>query len=114
MTIITTMAELKEKALQVTEGMEVFLPHYNKRENLHLEGIEPEKHCMEYAYKDSVVAFVDEKGRFFAIPDLKGTQKTLGENGYKKGYFYVPFSDWDYPMEHTDKWKALWDEKNAK
>lgn len=48
------------------------------------------------------------------IPDLKGTQKTLSENGYAKTYFYVPFSNWDYPVVYKEKWENLWKEKNAK
>lgn len=109
---INTMAELKAKALVVTDGMETFFPQFNARETLTISGIQSNK--LTYAYNNSVVAFVDEEGTFYVIPDLKGTQKLLSENGYAKAYFYVPFSNWDYPVAYKEKWENLWKEKNAK
>lgn len=109
---IKTMAELKAKALVVTDGMEIVFPHFCACENLNISGIQTDK--LTYAYNNSVVAFVDEEGTFYAIPDFKGTQKVLSENGYAKSYFYVPFSNWDYPLAYKEKWENLWKEKNAK
>lgn len=109
---INTMAELKEKALVVIDGMETFFPQFSARETLTISKIQTNK--LTYAYNNSVVAFVDEEGTFYVIPDFKGTQKVLLENGYAKAYFYVPFSNWDYPVAHKEKWEKLWEEKNAK
>ena len=109
---INTMAELKAKALVVTDGMETFFPQFNARETLTISRIQSNK--LTYAYNNSVVAFVDEEGTFYVIPDLKGIQKVLSENGYVKAYFYVPFSNWDYPVVYKEKWENLWKEKNAK
>lgn len=109
---INSMADLKAKALVVTDGMETFFPQFNVREKLTISGIQTNK--LTYAYNNSVVAFVDEEGTFYVTPDLKGTQKTLSENGYAKAYFYVPFSNWDYPVAHKEQWEKLWEEKNAK
>lgn len=55
---INTMAELKAKALVVTDGMETFFPQFNARETLTISGIQSNK--LTYAYNNSVVAFVDE------------------------------------------------------
>jgi len=109
---INTMTELKAKALVVTDGMETFFPQFNAREPLTISEVQTDK--LTYAYNNSVVAFVDEEGTFYVIPDLKGTQKVLSENGFAKTYFFVPFSNWDYPVEYKEKWQNLWNEKNAK
>lgn len=110
--IINTMADLKTKAIVVIDGMETFFPQFSKRETLVVSKIQTNK--LTYAYNNSVVAFVDEEGTFYVIPDLKGTQRLLLENGYAKTYFYVPFSNWDIPVAYKEKWEKLWEEKNAK
>ena len=103
---------LKARALVVTNGMETFFPQFSKREKLQISNLHTKP--MTYAYNNSVVAFIDENGTFYVIPDIKGTQKTLIENGFKKDYFYVPFSNWDYPLGNKDYWEFLWNLKNAK
>ena len=108
-----TIEEFKEKAVVVTIGMETFFPQFKLREKLFLTGLEPEKFKKKYSYNNSVVAFVDEEGTFYVIPDLQGLQKVLKENGYTRDYFYVPFSNWDYPVMYENKWRKLWEEKNA-
>lgn len=105
------MAELKKKAIIVRDGMETYFPQFKCKEILSVS--KPDTHNLTYAYNNSVVAFVDEQGMMFVVPDIKGTQKVLVENGYKKAYFYVPFSNWDYPIACKDRWEALWKEKNA-
>ena len=108
---VCTMEQLKAKALVVTEGMQVYFPQFNKKENLAVSRLQT--HKMTYAYNNSVVAFVDEEGTFRVIPDLKGIQKLLTQSGYVKDYFYVPLSNWDVPVEHEKMWKALWEEKHS-
>ena len=107
---INTMAELKAKALIVNDGMETFFPQFNVQSTLTISELHFTKRT--YAYNNSVVAFVDEAGIFYVIPDFKGTQSVLLENGYAKNYFYVPFSNWDYPVAFKEKWEKLWEEKN--
>lgn len=102
--------ELKLKAIHVEDGMETYFPQFSKRETLKISELQliPKT----YSYNNSVVAFVDEDGCLFVIPDFKGTQKFLIEEGYKKAYFYVPFSNWNYPVICKDYWESLWKEKN--
>ena len=110
--VIENMATLKKKAIEVTPGMETYFPQFGVGEMLRVTELASDLQ-MRFAYNNSVVAFVDEEGTFYVIPDLKGTQRTLEEAGYEKAYFYVPFSNWDYPVAKEKEWKALWKEKNG-
>ena len=112
--MIRTLAELKENAIIVTDGMETYFPQFSKKETLKLSGLNPDSHKLAYAYNNGVVAFVDNEGNLYVIPDIKGTQKVLSENGYSKEYFYVPFSNWDYPVAAKEVWEWLWSLKNSK
>lgn len=105
-----TIKELKFKAIHVEDGMETCFPQFSKREGLKVSELKATPKT--FAYNNSVVAFVDEDGWFFVIPNFKGVQKLLIENGYKKAYFYVPFSNWDYPVIGKTYWEKLWEEKN--
>ena len=107
---VATLDELKKKAILVRNGMETYFPQFACQETLRISNLHLEPKT--YAYNNSVVAFVDEEGNFYVIPDIKGTQKLLIENGYHSAYFYVPFSNWDYPVEHKEYWESLWKEKN--
>ena len=105
------MKNLKERALVVTDGMETFFPQFSSKETLKVSGLSVKP--LTYSYNNSVIAFVDEEGIMRVIPDLKGTQKLLVENGYIREYFYVPFSNWDYPVAYKEQWEALWKEKHS-
>lgn len=111
--MIKTLAELKAKAIIVTDGMQTHFPQFQTTQTLSIKGLNPNAHIRTYAYNNSVVAFVDSEGTFYVIPDLKGTQNVLAENGYLRKYFYVPFSNWDYPVDLKKEWEKLWEEKNG-
>lgn len=106
-----TLAELKLRAVKIEDQMDVYWPQFSRHEKVDLATLNPEAHKGHYAYNNSVVAFVDEEGDLYAIPDI-GAQKILAAEGYTREYFYVPFSNWDYPVAYEDKWKELWEEKN--
>ena len=108
---IEALQVVKARALVVTDGMETYFPQFSKREKLQISNLHIKPKT--YAYNNSVVAFVDEDGTLYVTPDIKGTQKALIENGFQKNYFYVPFSNWDYPVEQKDHWEFLWKMKNA-
>lgn len=105
------MEILKRKAILVHDGMETYFPQFSTREELHISELHPQS--LTYAYNNSVIAFVDEHNDFYVIPALKDAQKILVNNGYTKNYFYVPFSNWDYPVARKEDWENLWREKNA-
>ena len=87
--------------------MKVYWPQFSKNEVVDLKALETD----EYSYNNSVIAFVDENSDLYVIPDIE-VQKTLVSAGYSRKFFYVPFINWDYPVEYEEKWKSLWREKN--
>lgn len=105
------ICEIKERAVKVEEQMEVYWPQFSSHEVIDLRALKPEEKKMQYSYNNSVIAFVDENGDMYVIPDI-GVQKTLVSAGYSRKFFYVPFSSWDYPVAYEEKWNNLWKEKN--
>ncbi len=108
--LMYTLKQLKKKAIIVEDGMKVFFPQFSSRQVLYINEIDAKPKT--FAYNNSVVAFVDEYGSVYVIPNLRHTQKTLVNNGYEFAHFYVPFSNWDYPVDYKERWKELWKEKN--
>jgi len=102
---------LKERAIIVTDGMKTHFPHFSKTETINISNLSITPKT--YAYNNGIIAFVSEDNEFYVIPDFKETQKILVENGYKKDNFYVPFSNWNYPVELKDYWESLIDLKKA-
>lgn len=109
--IMMTIQQLKDHAIRVEDQMKVYWPQFSKNEVVDLKALETDDKKMQYSYNNSVIAFVDENGDLYVIPDI-GIQKTLVSAGYSRKFFYVPFSNWDYPVEYEEKWKNLWREKN--
>lgn len=104
------LREIKERAIQVKDGMEVFWPQLTKSGQINLKKLHPEKNRGKYAYNNSVIAFVDEEDSLYVIPSLAGVRQGLEAAGYVCDYFYVPFSNWDYPVQEQKKWEDLFDE----
>lgn len=90
--------------------MKVYWPQFSKNEVVDLKALETDDKKMQYSYNNSVIAFVDENGSLYVIPDI-GVQKTLVSAGYSRKFFYVPFNNLDYPVEYEEKWKSLWREE---
>ena len=102
---------LKERAVIVTDGMKTHFPQFQQTETIYISNLNIKPKT--YAYNNGIIAFVDEDKTFYVIPDLKGIQKMLVENGYKKDCFYVPFSNWNYPVGLKDYWEQLTDLRKA-
>lgn len=105
------LSDLKEKAVLVFDGMTTYFPQFGKRECLHISDLNLQP--LTYAYNNGVVAFVDEQNDTRVIPAFQGISGFLENNGYKKRSFYVPFSNWDYPVAQEVYWKSLWEEKKS-
>ena len=93
----------------VTDGMEKFLTLHNTTVTIHLNEL-GDIHPKTYARNNLVIAFVDEEGTFFVIPDLEGVEETLLESGYRKKSFNVPFSNDEIPVAAKEHWEKLWDD----
>lgn len=114
MFVFGTMEEIRKNAIRVNDGTCVFWPQSGEFTTIHLHNLVIEPNKMLYSYKNGVVAFITQQGYLYAIPDIKGVQDTLKKSGYKKGYFYVPFSNWDIPFDNKEHWEELWKIKNNK
>lgn len=45
------------------------------------------------------------------FPKCGGAYATLQSEGFRKSYFYVPFSNGDYPLAYEAQWKKLLEEQ---
>ena len=114
-----TIQELKNKAVKITDRMEVRFPQFSRNgvvldnHNLHtfynLKGIVDYHPNMHFSFQNEVFAFIDESGNLFAIPNLPEVFQILVENGYKKDNFFVPFGWYEVPVneEVATKWESL-------
>lgn len=107
---LVDMDFLKEKAVLVYDGMETYFPQFGTQERLHISDLNLQS--LTYAYNNGIVAFVDEQNNLYVIPAFKGISELLENGGYTKRSFYVPFSNWDYPVELKEYWENLLKEKN--
>lgn len=64
------ICEIKEWAVKVEDKMEVYWPQFSRHEVIDLTALKPEEKKMQYSYNNSVIAFVDENGDMYVIPDI--------------------------------------------
>lgn len=102
---INALDSLKNEAVRVYTGMTVIFPQFSKEEILNISGLAP-KFNGRYAMNNSTVAFVSD-GEVYAIPYTRSVMDTLKKAGFRHDYFYVPFSNWDYPKNEQTKWERL-------
>ncbi len=97
--------ELISNSVRVIPGMIAVYPQYSQEEVINVSEIVP-KFPGCYATNNSTVAFV-HNGNFFVTPYTRNAMTVLTTNGFKKAYFFVPFSNWDYPKSEQLKWSVL-------
>jgi len=110
----TTMQDLVDASVEAYDGIVAVYPlsrGFNGQPNesaLDLGGI-AENHEHAYSIRYVVCAYVYE-GKLYAIPWTKGVEKVLVANGFKRDFFYVPFSnDFSYPLKYAELWNNLVD-----
>jgi len=59
-----------------------------------------------YATNNSTVCFVSDN-EIFVTPYTRNVIRALNAAGFCQKYFYVPFSNWDYPKAEQSKWNLL-------
>ena len=107
----TTMEMIKkELSVRAYAGMMVIFPQFHKEESLNLDWAPKFNGC--YAVNNSTVALVSS-GELFVTPYTDEVMSALKEAGFRKEYFYVPFSNWDYPKFEKIKWDELSARANA-
>lgn len=107
------MSGLKDYSIFIEDGMQTFFPQWQETKTLPISSFIGNITPKSYSYNNGVIAFVDEDKDFYVIPNFKGTQKILVEEGYKKDHFYVPFSNWDYPVACSERWEYLLELRHA-
>lgn len=100
-----TIEKLINDSIRVTPGMIAVYPQWGKEEELKVVELVP-KFNGRFASNNSTVSFVHD-GIFYVTPYTRKAVKTLRENGLSSDYFYVPFSNGDYPKTEKYRWEQL-------
>ncbi len=95
----------KEGSIRVNSGMIVVYPQSHQEETLNVSNLAPKFNGC-YATNNSTVCFVSDN-EVFVTPYTRSTLHLLVESGFKEKYFFVPFSDGDYPKSEVYKWNSL-------
>lgn len=101
-----TIATLKEnESIRIYPGMIVVFPQLEQEGTLNASEIKSKFNGC-YAVNNSTICFVSEN-EMFVTPYTKRTIASLHHAGFHEEYFYVPFSNWDYPKNECAKWESL-------
>lgn len=95
----------KEGSVRVYPGMIAVWPQFKQEEPLNLMELAP-KFNGRYATNNSTACFVHD-GEIFVTPYTREVIATLRCSGFISDYFYVPFSNGDYPKQEEYKWNLL-------
>jgi len=102
---IMKMGELICNSVRVIPGTRAFYPQYGEEETIEIMDLVP-KFPGCYATNNSTVAYIYE-GAFYVTPYTRSVMATLNNQGFKERCFYVPFSNWDYPVREKARWEVL-------
>ncbi len=98
----TNIEKAMNWSIQVWNGMTVIHPQFGEKSSLNVSGLTEFEHC--YSYNNGIVCFVYE-GSVYVSPYTKIISSELEH--FEEKYFYVPFSNWDYPVEKEYEWNIL-------
>ena len=102
---IITMDLVKKGAVRVYNGMITVFPQFSQEETLNISELTPKFNGC-YAMNNSTVCFVFEN-EVFVTPYTRITVRSLKAAGFDEKYFYVPFSNGDYPKSKQLEWNTL-------
>ena len=105
---ITMDSLKKDGAIRVYSGMIAVYPQFAQEEALNISELAPKFNGC-YAVNNSTVCFVSNN-EVFVTPYTRNTMSTLRSAGFVEKYFFVPFSNWDYPKNEQFKWNSLREE----
>lgn len=106
-----SMELIKEKgAIRVYPGMKVVCPKSAPNFPINLSKITPRfNNC--YAIHNEIICFVSDD-EVFVTPYTRITINILDSAGFCEKFFYVPFSNGDYPKSEKSKWNSLLEKAN--
>ena len=102
----TTIKELTNDSVRVYAGMVAVYPHFKTEEVINFN-FDAATFNGCYAVNNGTLAFIIN-GELYVTPATRKGYKVLRENNFIQKYFYVPFSNGDYPKEEKCRWEYLW------
>lgn len=103
-----TMKNLKKNSICVTRGTVACWPQYDNKEELVEMSEIRSKFNGAYSMNNSTICFVIDD-EVFVTPYTREAMDTILAAGLRREYFYVPFSNWDYPKYEKARWDHLRD-----
>lgn len=100
-----TLANLIEDSLMVNDNTVVVYPQVREEHRLHVEELIPKFNGC-FAVNNSTVSFIHEH-KFFVTPYTRKGVEALRVAYFHERYFYVPFSNCDYPKYEQYRWNEL-------
>lgn len=104
MTKLKNLKELKELAIGITHSMPVYFPQYHLQEVI--QPIDDATLEKGFDINNGIIAFVSNNIKY-VIPYMDPIMEILQKEGFSYKSMNVPFSNWDFPMEYKERWKAL-------
>lgn len=103
---IVTLEKIKKNgAVRVYNGMTTVFPQFSQEETLNISELAPKFNGC-YATNNSTVCFISDN-EIFATPYTRVVRRALDNAGFVEKFFYVPFSNGDYPKAEQFKWNSL-------
>lgn len=102
-----SVEHVKKVAIAINRPLTRYWPQFNRSETLHPISTEDGYKMEESFYMNNgVIAFVSD-GVLYVIPYMHKVMGLLYDCGFTRRSLYVPFSNWDYPVELKAQWDAL-------
>ncbi len=99
------LVELMETgSIKVYDGMKAVFPQFNQTNTITVK--DEAKFNGTFSVNNSTLAFYWED-TMYVCPYSDFNMATLTDAGFERKFYYVPFSNCDYPQKEEDKWKKL-------
>ena len=101
-----SMVSLVKNSIHVTNATAVIWPQFGDKETTVNVTNHRTQYNGAYSINNGVICFVVDH-EVYVTPYTRGAMETIEEAGLTQKYFYVPFSNWDYPKYERMKWEHL-------
>ncbi len=99
------MKSLKENSINVTGSVVVCWPQFGTEETIDMTDIGSKCNGAFCTNNSTLIYVIDHE--VFVTPYTRGAMSAIVDAGLVKKYFYVPFSNLDYPKYEKAKWDKL-------
>lgn len=101
----TSIEDLIKESVRVYNGMIAVWPQYGKEEEVNFE-CATFNGANAYCSNNGTLAFIFDK-QLYVTPSTTDAFKILDEECFSEKYFYVPFSNGDFPKREQFFWEGL-------